>query len=121
MDNLCNNKLVFFKKNTHLLLHKLLSMDGREKGHGNYRALKELDDKQQNHMERPDDCKCLIREEGDKDKEEVLNLQQRNIGVDGGQKAAAMKSSSKEDDDNGDSSSSEPEGEVSIVGSLLCT
>jgi hypothetical protein len=97
-------------------------MDGKEKGHENSLALKELDDKQQNQMERPDDCKCSIREEGDKDKEEeMLNLQQRNIGVHGGQKAAAMKSSSKEDDDNEDSSSSESEGEVSIFGSLLCT
>ena len=98
-------------KNTHLLLHKLLSMDGEEKGHENSLALKELNDKQQTQMERPDDCTCSIREEGDKDKEEVLNLQQRNIGVHGGQKAAAMKSSSKEDDDNEDSSSSESEGD----------
>ena len=103
------------------MLHKLLSLDGKEKGHENSLALNELDDKQQNQMERPDNCKCSIREEGDKDKEEVLNLQQRNIGVHGGQKAAAMKSSSKEDDDNEDSSSSESEGEVSIFGSLLCT
>ena len=95
-------------------------MDGKAKGHENSLALKELDDKQQNQMERPDDCKCLIREEGDKDKEEVLNLQQQNIGVHGGQ-TAAMKSSSKEDDDNEDSSSSESEEEVSIFGSLLCT
>ena len=94
-------------------------MDGKEKGHENSLALKELDDKQQNQI--PDDCKCLIREEADKDTEEVLNLQQRNIGVHGGQKAAAMESSSKEDDDNEDSSSSESEGEVSIFGSLLCT
>ena len=96
-------------------------MDGKEKGHENSLALKELDDKQQNQMERPDNSKLLIREEGDKDKEEALNLQQRNNGVHGGQKAAAMKSSSKEDDDNEDSSSSESEGEVSIFGSSLCT
>ena len=95
-------------------------MDGSEKGLENSLALKELDDKQQNRIERSDDCKCLIREEGDKGKEEVLNLQQQNIRVHGGQKAAAMKSSSEEDDDNEDSSSSESEGEVSIFGSLLC-
>ena len=96
-------------------------MDGKEKGHENSLALKELDDKQQNQIERPDNSKFLIKEEGDKDKEEALNLQQQNTGVHGWQQAVTMNSSSEEDDDNEDSSSSEPEGEVSIFGSLLCT
>ena len=96
-------------------------MDGKEKGHENSLVLKELDDKQQNQMERPDDSKFSIREEGGKGKEDVLNLQHRNIGVHGEQQAVAMNSSSEEDDDNEDSSSSESEGEMSVFGSLLCT
>ena len=40
-------------------------MDGKKKGHENPLALKELDDKQQNQMERPDDFEILIREERD--------------------------------------------------------
>ena len=119
-----NYKIVLYDthivKNTNLVLH-MLSVDRKEKGYENSLALKELGDKQQNQMEKPDNSKVSIREEGDKDKEEALNLQQRNIGVHGGQQAAAMNSSSKEDDDNEGSSSSESEGEVSIFGSLLCT
>ena len=88
----------YIVKNTNLLLHTL-SMDGKEKGHDNSLPLKEPDDKQENQMERPDDSNSSIRDEGDKDKEEVLNLQQQNIGVHGGQQAAAMNSSSEEDDD----------------------
>jgi len=91
-------------------------MNGKEKGHKISLTLKEMDDKHQNQMERTEDCKCSIREEGDKDKGEVLNLQQRNIRVNGGQKVTAMTSSSEEDNDNKDSGSSESEGEMSIVG-----
>ena len=119
-----NYKIVLYDthivKNTNLVLH-MLSVDRKEKGYENSLALKELGDKQQNQMEKPDNSKVSIREEGDKDKEEALNLQQRNIlGVHRGKQAAAMNNSYEEDDDNEDSSSSESEEEVSVFGSLLC-
>ena len=96
-------------------------MDGKEKGHESSLALKELDNKQQNQIERPNDWKFSIREERDKDKDEALDLQQRNIVLHGVHQAVAVNSSYEEDDDNEDSSSSESEGEVIIFGSLLCT
>ena len=100
------------------MLHTL-SMDGKEKGHDSSLALKEMDDKQQNQMKRPDDSKFSFREEGGKDKEETLHLQQHNIWVHGEQQSAAMNSSSKEDDDNEDRISFESEGEFSVFWPLI--